>query len=67
MIDSTTSNKMICPRCKIAMNHHCDKIVVNVPDFGSGQSMANGGVIQEFHSCSECGYAAARYQGVTTL
>ncbi len=29
------TDKMICPHCKIEMNHHCDKIVYNVEHFAA--------------------------------
>jgi ribosomal protein S27AE len=54
-------SKMICPRCKVEMNHHCDKLV-----YGSGPQEAGpddpplDGTIAEFHACPKCGYGASR-------
>ena len=56
-----SADKMICPRCGVEMNHHCDKLV-----YGSGQQEAGpgdaveGGAVTEFHSCPECGDGASR-------
>ncbi len=65
-----TADKMICPRCGVEMNHHCDKLV-----YGTGSQEAElqentqidpvidpllGGVISEFHTCPKCGTAACR-------
>jgi hypothetical protein len=61
MPETATADKMICPNCKIPMNHHADKLVPNAAYGGPLDSMADG-VIQEFHSCSGCGHAASRYQ-----
>lgn len=51
--------KMICPYCGAQMNHHAMKIDYSVddpalidPDFG--------GVVQEAHTCPNCGHSALR-------
>ncbi|PYS80150.1 MAG: hypothetical protein DMF67_12245 [Acidobacteria bacterium] len=53
--------KMICPRCGVEMNRHAEKIDYAAaladpaavdPDFG--------GVVEEFHTCPECGQTLAR-------
>ena len=55
------TNKMICPDCGVAMNHHANKI-----DYGteSGETEASeselGGTLVEAHTCPECGRAATR-------
>jgi predicted RNA-binding Zn-ribbon protein involved in translation (DUF1610 family) len=49
------AHKMICPDCGAEMNHHATKI-----DYSAGFDDANvdpffGGVLQEAHTCPECG------------
>ncbi|MBV9209383.1 MAG: hypothetical protein JOZ52_02075 [Acidobacteria bacterium] len=53
--------KMLCPDCGAEMNHHANKI-----DYSNGDDEAAvrdeifGGVLQEAHSCPECGQTALR-------
>ena len=51
--------KMICPHCGAEMNHHATKI-----DYGVDDSVAIdpvfGGVVEEVHTCPECGRVAMR-------
>lgn len=55
-----SSAKMICPKCRIEMNHHCDKLV-HVPDSSAAKIDENlGGALEEFHSCPNCGGIASR-------
>ncbi len=54
-------SKMICPRCKVEMNHHCDKIVYNASADEGGTDPGLGGIIEEFHTCPECGGGASRH------
>ena len=62
MADVAKTEKMICPRCKIEMNHHCDKMVYSVDSLGAGNADPGlGGIIEEFHSCPKCGGAASRH------
>ena len=55
------NEKMICPVCGVEMNHHADKI-----DYTAGLSEPEaldeelGGVVEEFHTCPECGLTLAR-------
>jgi hypothetical protein len=53
--------KMICLDCQVDMNHHCDKIVflTDQPRAGS-VDLSLGGVIEEFHTCPNCGGGASR-------
>jgi len=49
------TNKMICPECGAEMNHHATKI-----DYSAGLDEGKvdpffGGVLQEAHTCPECG------------
>jgi len=53
---------MICSRCKVEMNHHCDKIVYNVDAHDAGKTdQSLGGIIEEFHTCPKCGGGASRH------
>jgi ribosomal protein S27AE len=55
------ADKMICPNCRVEMNHHCDKLVYtpDPPDAGRTDPSL-GGFIEEFHACPKCGYGASR-------
>jgi ribosomal protein S27AE len=50
---------MICPDCGAEMNHHAMKI-----DYGTDDPKAIdpafGGVVQEAHTCPECGQTSLR-------
>jgi ribosomal protein S27AE len=61
MVAVVNTDKMICPRCGVEMNHHCDKIVYNADpkDAGNTDSIL-GGIIEEFHTCPKCGGGASR-------
>ncbi|HYH85126.1 MAG TPA: hypothetical protein VEX60_06555 [Pyrinomonadaceae bacterium] len=58
MVDS---GKMICPTCGVEMNCHAEKI-----DYAAGLAEPDaidedlGGVVEEFHTCPECGQTLAR-------
>jgi ribosomal protein S27AE len=56
------ASKMICPRCGVEMNHHCDKHVytTDTKDAGSPDPSL-GGFIEEFHTCPKCGGGASRH------
>ena len=43
---------MICPTCKMTMNHHSDKLV-----YTTGKPE---GILEEFHTCPGCGASALR-------
>jgi ribosomal protein S27AE len=54
-----TKKKMICPDCAVEMNFHAEKIDYTIrdpkaidPDFG--------GILQEAHTCPECGKTTLR-------
>jgi predicted RNA-binding Zn-ribbon protein involved in translation (DUF1610 family) len=57
----TESEKMICPACDVEMNFHAEKIVYAAglagPDAIDDEL---GGVVEEFHTCPECGQTLAR-------
>lgn len=54
--------KMICPDCGVEMNHHANKIDYSASNDESGEEMGMGlgGVLQEAHSCPNCGQTALR-------
>jgi ribosomal protein S27AE len=55
------SEKMICPDCGAEMNHHANKLdYSSAPDEGEAMNMGLGGVVQEAHTCPECGQTALR-------
>lgn len=54
-------SKLICPQCGVEMNRHAEKVDYAArpsdpeafdPDFG--------GVVEEFHTCPECGRTLSR-------
>jgi ribosomal protein S27AE len=57
-----TKEKLICPDCAVAMNHHCDKLVyANDTHQAATTDPSLGGVIEEFHTCPKCGGGASRH------
>ena len=58
------TDKMKCPDCGIDMNHHADKIDYSVPIAAAQELEAEmGGLIQEVHTCPECGRTEMRLGG----
>jgi len=56
------TDKMICPSCRVEMNHHGDKLVYTTEPQDAGQADPSlGGFIEEFHTCPECGAGASRH------
>jgi ribosomal protein S27AE len=55
------NEKMICPKCGVEMNFHAEKIVY-AAGLAEPEAMdaALGGVVEEFHTCPECGQTLAR-------
>jgi ribosomal protein S27AE len=51
--------KMACPKCGSDMNFHGEKVMLSSPE-ESGYKHSLGGVLQEFHSCPNCGAGASR-------
>jgi hypothetical protein len=55
------TQKMLCPGCGAAMNHHAEKLdhlaALRDPEAVDPEL---GGVVQEIHSCPECGKSASR-------
>jgi len=55
------TDKMICPSCGAAMNHHCDKLVYTTDPQDTGRADPSlDGFIEEFHACPKCGDGASR-------
>jgi len=55
-----TAAKMICPNCHVEMNHHCDK-VLQASDTQATQMDDGVGVLEEFHTCPNCGRGGSRH------
>lgn len=60
MVAVANTDKMICSKCQVEMNHHSDKIVYKAGADDAGTDMALGGIIEEFHACPNCGCGASR-------
>ena len=57
-----TKEKMICPNCRVEMNHHSDKLVYATDLLQAGAiDPPLGGFIEEFHTCPRCGGGASRH------
>ena len=55
------TNKMVCPKCGIEMNHHAEKIDYSIPaDESNEVDGVFGGVVEEVHSCPGCGRTETR-------
>ena len=57
----TETSKLLCPDCGVEMNRHAEK--VDYTDVGAdaeGFDPALGGVLEEFHTCPDCGRTHAR-------
>jgi len=64
MMMMTTSDKMICPNCRVEMNHHGDKLVYASDSQGTTRMDESfGGFLEEFHTCPKCGGVASRHAG----
>ncbi len=56
------TDKMICPNCRMEMNHHCNKLVYTGDAQDAWQTDPTlGGFIEEFHTCPKCGGGASRH------
>jgi len=61
------TDKMICPTCRVEMNHHCDKLVYATDPQNAGQTDPNlGGFIEEFHAFG-AGILAVRGESLDSL
>jgi predicted RNA-binding Zn-ribbon protein involved in translation (DUF1610 family) len=55
----SAANKMICPDCGVEMNHHAMKIDYGIDDPVIVDPVF-GGVLNEAHTCPECGKTELR-------
>jgi hypothetical protein len=54
-------NKMTCEECGVEMNCHAEKIdYSSAPDDSGSFDTDFGGVLEEFHSCPQCGNTETR-------
>ena len=54
------NTRMICSDCGVEMNHHAMKIDFSVDD-NSPIDPAFEAIVEEVHTCSECGRTALRH------
>jgi ribosomal protein S27AE len=57
----TIDDKMICPKCRVEMNHHSDKLVYTTESQTVRMDETLGGYLEEFHTCPKCGGVASRH------
>ena len=58
------STPMICPECGVEMNLHAEKLVEPInPQEAARMDSALGGLIEEMHTCPECGQVHSRPAG----
>lgn len=57
----TTVDKMICPKCRVEMNHHSDKLVYTTDSKTVRMGETLGEYLEEFHTCPKCGGIASRH------
>ena len=58
--------KITCPECGAAMNHHADKLVSPTDADAEGVDPAFGGVIQQTHTCPVCAHVEFRRSPIAT-
>jgi len=52
---------MMCPECGVEMNHHAEKLVdPRTAEEAAKLDAALGGIIEEMHTCPECGKVHSR-------
>ncbi len=56
----THTNKMICPECGVEMNHHAIKVDYTAETDVNKFDPTFGGVLQEAHTCPQCGRTELR-------
>jgi hypothetical protein len=62
LLEMAEANPMICPDCGVPMNHHADKVRKETrPDDPLAFDSGLGGVIEEFHTCPQCGKTQSRH------
>lgn len=58
-MNTTNKPKLICPDCGIEMNHHAMKIDYSADNTDLVDPVF-GGVVQEAHTCPDCGRTSLR-------
>jgi ribosomal protein S27AE len=62
------AEKMKCPHCGVAMNHHADKLTEPTNrEEAALVDPALGGIVEEHHACPDCGHNQARVQSVGAI
>ena len=57
-------DRMVCPACGVEMNLHAEKVeYTDAAAEDEGFDPDLGGVVEEFHTCPECGRTHARRVG----
>jgi len=57
----TERARMVCTACGVEMNLHAEKVDYDdAAAAGEGFDPDLGGVVEEFHTCPECGQTLAR-------
>jgi len=52
---------MKCPECGVEMNYHAEKLIdPRSPEEAAKVDPALGGILEEMHTCPECGMAHSR-------
>ena len=60
-MSTTVRSKMICTRCESEMNEHAQKLVdPTSPQEAALADSSLGGIVEEFHTCPNCGANASR-------
>lgn len=55
-----TGERMSCPRCGAAMNHHADKTLYFTEVAENRSTDSATGLVEEIHACPNCGASASR-------
>ena len=56
---SSKEQPLVCADCGATMNHHATKIDYRIED-AAEDSPFDGGVLQEVHTCPNCGHIQLR-------
>ena len=57
---AANQGKIVCD-CGVEMNHHAEKLVEPVtPEEARKMGPTLGGMIEEVHTCPDCGHTASR-------
>ena len=61
VLEMAEADSMICPDCRVPMNHQADKLRKEThPNDASAFDSELDGVIEEFHTCPQCGKTESR-------